>query len=115
MPIIRPRRSKGKASTAQRRVSICVAINIASDPIVAKSAAADTLSRSWETSVIANPAAIGCESGPVGAVEGAVLDGFAQVLGLDAGRAFQVCDGAGDFQDAVVGTRRQPQALNGSL
>ena len=59
IPIIRPRRSKGKARTAQRRVSICIAINIASDPIVAKSAAADTLSRSWETSVIANPAAIG--------------------------------------------------------
>ena len=185
---MRPRRSKGKASRAQRRVSICIAINIASDPIVANSAAADTLPRSWETSVIASPAAIGTRrnttapiacvpgipdkinpptpnkipvspptrtpiseplpvvhqfsrvlaaveksvwtaiclrhstlssgllrSSPVGAVEGSVLDGLAQMLGLDAGRTFQVCNGARHFQDAVVGTRGQAQALNSGL
>jgi hypothetical protein len=44
------------------------------------------------------------ESSPVGAVEGAVLDGLAEVLGLDAGRTFQVCDGAGNLQDAIMGT-----------
>src|ERR1700735_275360 len=55
------------------------------------------------------------ESGPIGAIEGAVLDGLAQVLGLDAGRAFQVCDGARNFQDAVVGSGRQAQALNSRL
>ena len=35
--------------------------------------------------------------GPVGAVEGAVLDGFAEVFGFDGGGGFEVGDGACDF------------------
>ena len=42
---------------------------------------------------------------PVGAVEGAVLDGFGDVAGLDFLLAFKVGHGAGDAQDAVVGAR----------
>jgi hypothetical protein len=37
------------------------------------------------------------------AVEGAEADGFADVIGGDAVGAFEVGDGAGDFQDAIVG------------
>src|ERR1700722_10726041 len=40
---------------------------------------------------------------PVRTVEAAVLDGFGDVFGLDRVGAFEVGDGAGDFQDAVVG------------
>ena len=40
---------------------------------------------------------------PVSAVERAVLDGFGDVFGFDVGGVFDIGDGAGDFQDAVVG------------
>ncbi len=40
---------------------------------------------------------------PVGAVEGAVLDGFGYVFGFDLRGLFDVGDGAGYFQNAVVG------------
>jgi hypothetical protein len=48
--------------------------------------------------------------GPVGSVEGAVLDGFGDVFGFDGWRFFDVGDGARDFQDAVVsaGTESLP-------
>jgi hypothetical protein len=36
-------------------------------------------------------------------VEVAVGDGFHDVVGEDVGAAFEVGDGAGDFEDAVVG------------
>ena len=39
----------------------------------------------------------------VAAVEVAVGDGFHDVVALDAGALLEVGDGAGDFQDAVVG------------
>src|SRR2546426_2669015 len=51
--------------------------------------------------------------GPISAVEAAVLDGFAQVVGLDARRAVQIGYGARDFQDAVVRAGGKPQARNG--
>jgi hypothetical protein len=41
------------------------------------------------------------------AVEGAVLNGFAEVLGLNVGEGFQVGDGAGYFEDAVMGPGRR--------
>jgi hypothetical protein len=40
---------------------------------------------------------------PVGAVETAVLDGFGDVFGFDGRQSFDVSDGAGYFEDAVVG------------
>jgi hypothetical protein len=50
--------------------------------------------------------------GPVGAVERTVLDGFTQIVWRDGVGAFQVGDGAGHFEDAVVGAGRWAQALN---
>ena len=44
---------------------------------------------------------------PVGAVEAAVLDGFGDVFGFEVGGVFEVGDGAGDFQNAVVGAGAQ--------
>jgi len=44
-------------------------------------------------------------SRPQLAVEGAVLNGFGDVVAGDFFGAGQVGDGAGDFQDAVVGAR----------
>ena len=44
---------------------------------------------------------------PVGAVQGAILDGFAQMLRCDVLGGFEVGDGAGHFQDTVVGTGRK--------
>ena len=41
-------------------------------------------------------------SSPVGAIEGAVLDGFAEMLGLNGVRSVEVRYGAGDFENAVV-------------
>ena len=54
-------------------------------------------------------------SRPVGAVERAVLDCFAEVLGLDVGGVVEVGDGAGDFQDAVVGAGGKAEARDGAL
>jgi len=52
---------------------------------------------------------------PVGAVERAVLDGFAQVFGRESRGAFQIGDSARDFQDAVVGARGETEALDRGL
>ena len=41
-------------------------------------------------------------------IEVAVADGFHDVVLADGDAAFEVGDGAGDFQDAVVGSRAQP-------
>ena len=41
----------------------------------------------------------------VAAVEIAVADGFHDVVGADGDVALKVGDGAGDFQDAIVGPR----------
>ena len=43
---------------------------------------------------------------PVTAVEVAIADGLGDVVGLDALAAFEVGDGAGDLEDAAVGTGR---------
>src|SRR5260370_39815711 len=51
--------------------------------------------------------------GPVGAIEGAVLNGFAEVAGLDAFGGVEVGDGAGDFENAVVGARGKGEAGDG--
>jgi hypothetical protein len=54
-------------------------------------------------------------SGPVAAVEGAVLDGFGDVGNGDGGSGFEVGDGAGDFEDAVVGAGAEALLLHGAL
>ena len=54
-------------------------------------------------------------SSPVGAVQAAVLDGFRDVLGLEIRRIFQIGDGAGDFQDAVVGAGAQALLGHGAF
>lgn len=54
-----------------------------------------------------------CCSSPVSAVEGAVLDGFAEVFGSQGWGAFEVGDGARDFQDAIVGASGEAEALDG--
>ena len=56
---------------------------------------------------------IGAEVG--GTVEVAVSDGFHDVVVEDVGGAFEVGDGAGDFEDAVVGSRAHVHALHGVL
>ena len=47
------------------------------------------------------------------AVQVAVLDGFGDVSGTDIRRFFQIGDGAGNFQDAVIGPGGQPQLVDG--
>lgn len=54
-------------------------------------------------------------SPPQLAVEGAVLDGFADVVGVDVLDAGEVGNGAGDFQDAVVGAGAQVVLGHGVL
>ena len=49
----------------------------------------------------------------VWAVEVAVGDGFHDVVGEDVVAAFEVGDGAGDFQDAVVGSCAHVHAFHG--
>ncbi len=51
--------------------------------------------------------------GPIEAVQGAVVDGFAQMLRGDVFGRFQVGDGTRYFQHAVVGTGRKPQTGDG--
>ena len=53
---------------------------------------------------------VGAEVG--GAVEVAVGDGFHDVVVEDVGGAFEVGDGAGDFEDAVVGSRAHVHAFH---
>ena len=48
-----------------------------------------------------------------GAVEVAVGDGFHDVVVEDVGGAFEVGDGAGDFEDAVVGPCAHVHAFHG--
>ncbi len=54
-------------------------------------------------------------SGPVAAVEGAVLDGLGEVGDGKMFRAFQVGDGAGNFEDAVVGAGGEALLLHGAF
>ena len=53
--------------------------------------------------------------GPVGPVERAVLDGFGYVFGFDGWRVFDVRDGAGYFEDAVVGAGAESLLGHGAL
>ena len=46
-------------------------------------------------------------------VEVVVGDGFHDVVGEDVVGAFEVGDGAGDFEDAVVGPRTHVHAVHG--
>jgi len=48
-----------------------------------------------------------------GSVEVAVGDGFHDVVVEDVGAGFEVGNGAGDFEDAVVGAGRHVHALHG--
>jgi hypothetical protein len=50
-----------------------------------------------------------------GAVEGAILDGFEEVRGFDAVGVGEVGDGAGDFEDAVVGAGGEGELFHGLL
>jgi len=59
------------------------------------------------------PALVSPERGA--AVEGAVLDGFGDVVPLDVLRVFEVRDGAGDLEDSVVGAGADAQFVNGHL
>jgi len=43
------------------------------------------------------------------------LDRFGDVAGFDVFYSGQVGDGAGDFQDAAVGSRAQAQFVDGGL
>ena len=40
---------------------------------------------------------------PERAIEGAILDGFADVLGCDIGLAVEIGDRARDFEDPIIG------------
>lgn len=46
--------------------------------------------------------------GPEGSVQGAVLDRLGDVFRLEIGIGFEIRDGAGYFQDAIVGTALSP-------
>jgi hypothetical protein len=48
-------------------------------------------------------------------IERAVLHGLAQVLGLDGRRAFEIGNRARNFQDTIVGARRQAQGFDGGF
>src|SRR5215470_3634604 len=54
-------------------------------------------------------------SRPVRPIQRPVLDGFRDVFALKVGIPFQIGNGAGDFQDAVVGAGAQALLLHGSL
>src|SRR5712664_2038122 len=58
-------------------------------------------------------AKLGCVSGPVGAVQRAVLDGLAEMPWLYASPAIQVRDRPRYLQDAVMGPRGKPQPSDG--
>lgn len=45
-------------------------------------------------------------SGPIGAIESAILNGFAQVARLDIFGAVEIADRARDLQDAIMRARR---------
>ncbi len=52
-------------------------------------------------------------SGPVGTVEGPVLDGFAEMFGFNGVGGVEVGDGASDFEDAVVSASGKAEAGDG--
>ena len=54
-------------------------------------------------------------SGPVTAVESAVLDGLGQMSDGKAWRAFEIGYGSGDFEYAVVGAGGQALLLHGAF
>src|SRR5260370_16294121 len=56
---------------------------------------------------------LGCVSGPVGAVQRAVLDRLAEMPWLYASPAVQVRDRPRYLQDAVMGPRGKPQPRDG--
>ena len=65
---------------------------------------------------------IGCVSrlramdlGPEVAVEGSEADGFQDVVGADGGALGEVGEGAGDFEDAVVGAGGEVHVVHGVL
>ena len=47
-----------------------------------------------------------CHLRPIGSIERTVTNGFRDVIGIDHIAALQVSDGAADFQNPIVGTRR---------
>ena len=53
--------------------------------------------------------------GPEGAVQSAILNCLGDVLGLDVENAFEVRDGAGYLQDAIVGTGAEPLLSHGAF
>ena len=50
-----------------------------------------------------------------GRIESAVLDGFGQVHGFDIGTAAEISNRARNAQDAMIGTRRQPEPFNRTI
>ena len=52
-------------------------------------------------------------SDPESAIQGAVLDGFANVVGGYGFAACEVGDGAGNFQDTIIGSRAKVEILHG--
>src|SRR5256885_6561588 len=50
---------------------------------------------------------------PIGTIEGAVLNGFAEMFGFDGIRGVEIGDGARDFKDAVVGASGKAEAGDG--
>ena len=52
---------------------------------------------------------------PVAAVEGTVLDGFGQMGDGQVLGALEIRDGAGHFEDAVMGARGEALLLHGAL
>src|SRR3990172_5403348 len=45
-------------------------------------------------------------------VQAAILDGLGQVGGLDICGSLQVCNGAGDLEDAVMGAGGEPEMIH---
>ena len=65
-----------------------------------------------------NSEAPGCRtfrvnSDPESAIQGAVLDGFANVVGGYGFAPCEVGDGAGNFQDTIIGSRTEMEILHG--
>ena len=54
-------------------------------------------------------------SGPVTAIQSAVLDGFGEMRHREVLCAFEIGDGARHFEDAVVGARRESLLLHGAF
>ncbi len=53
--------------------------------------------------------------GPVGAIQASVLDGFGDVFGFDVRGVFDVGDGTGNLQDAVVSAGAESLLGHGAL